>query len=249
MNTLLRILVVDDERLSRLYIQDLVKELDAHALVFEARNATEAIAIFEQHTIDILFSDIRMPKNDGFDLLQQLSHRNFELVFITAYSQYALQAIKENVADYLLKPLQKDEFADMYKRVCERVYARRRKSLNSDAALSDKLALSHSKGIKFMSLQDIVYLEGANTYTTLVLANGERVLSSKPISRFEQTLNADWFFRIHKSYLINIFHFQEYISYDGDYAKMSNQDKLNISRYRLSEFLKRVQDMTGRLKI
>lgn len=249
MNSGLQILIVDDERLSRLFIQDLIKGIDADAVVFEAKSATDAVAVLEQQQIDILFSDIRMPKNDGFDLLKSLSHRNFELVFITAYSQYAMQAIKEGATDYILKPIQKDEFAATYNKVTQKVYEKKKRSINAGAALSDKLALSHSKGIKFMALQDIVYLEGANTYTTIILSNGERVVSSKPINRFESTLNADWFFRIHKSYLINIYHFEEYLSRDGDLAMMSNKDKLNISRYRLSDFLKRVQDMTGRLKI
>jgi two-component system LytT family response regulator len=245
----LHILLVDDERLSRLYLHDLIREVEPHAAIFEAKSVAEAMIQFDQQPIDILFTDIRMPQQDGFDLLNSIARKNFELVFVTAYAQYAMQAIKQGAVDYLLKPIQKEEFRETFQKVSRRVYEKKQQQINANTVLSDRLALSHSKGIKFMTLKDIVYFEGANTYTTIILANGERVVSSKPISRFEQTLHPDWFFRIHKSYLINIFHFEEYISRDGDLALMSNKDKLTISRYRLSEFLKRVQDLSGRLKI
>lgn len=246
------ILVVDDERLSRNYIRDLILELEPDATIYEARSAEEAKPILENEAIDILFSDIKMPGGDGFELLRSLSHRNFDLIFVTAYNQYAIPAIKEGAVDYILKPIKKTEFRETF----EKVVKRRTKELKRNIVnpvhtdyLSNKLAIGHQQGIKFIVLKDIVYMEANNTYTTIILTSGEKITASKPINRFESKLSPQWFFRIHKSRLINLYHFKEYLSNDGDIALMDNGDKLYISRYRLSQFLNLVEDISGRLKI
>lgn len=103
-------LIVDDERLSRNYIRNMIKGAQSDAIIFDASNVTEALDIFRREPIDIIFLDIKMPEVDGFGLLSLLPHRNFELVFITAYNQHAIKAIKEGAVDYLLKPIKKAEF-------------------------------------------------------------------------------------------------------------------------------------------
>lgn len=246
------ILIVDDERLSRDYVRDLVTEIQPDATVFEAESADEAIPILENESIDILFSDIEMPGTNGLDLLKSVTNRDFELIYVTAYSQYAIQAIKEGASDYVLKPIKKTEFRSTFEKALER----RSRILETNSIngsrpeyLSNRLIISHQQGIKFITLRDIVYLEASNTYTTIVLQSGEKIITSKPINRFERKLSSHWFFRIHKSHIINIYHFKEYLSKDGDVAVMDNGDKLFISRYRLVAFLKLAEDISGRLKI
>lgn len=246
------ILIVDDERLSRNYIRDLITEIAPEAIISEAKSAEEAIPILENEPVDILFTDIKMPGADGFELLKSLSHRNFDLIFVTAYNQYAIEAIKEGAIDYILKPIKKTEFREVF----EKVLRKRAKEYESNIQpgnnadyLSNKLVIGHQQGIKYIVLKEIVYLEAHNSYTTIVLTTGEKVTTSKPINRFESKLSPNWFFRIHKSRIINIYHFKEYISKDGDIAVMVNGDKLDISRYRLNEFLSLVENISGRLKI
>lgn len=241
------ILIVDDEPLSSMYLQDMVQEFAPESIIHEAGSAKEAISLLEHEVIDILFSDIKMPGIDGFDMLQQWPQRDFELVFVTAYSEYALPAFKEAAAAYILKPVQKDEFRKILLRLIRKREEQKRMQLES--LLSNRLAISYNKGVKFIPLRDILYLEGANTYTTVVLADGMRFVSSKPMQRFEQTLDSYWFFRIHKSYLVNIYHFTEYLSAAGDQAQMSDGSRLPVSRYRLAAFLQKVQAVSGRLKI
>lgn len=246
------ILIVDDEQLNRNYLRDLITEIEPTATIFEAASAVEARPILENEIIDILFSDIKMPDEDGFEMLKSLSHRNFDLVFVTAYAQFAIQAIKEGAADYILKPIKKDEFKATFEKLAQKRYNELTRNIVSNIQadyLSNRLAVGHQQGIKFIMLKDIVYLEANNTYTTIVLGSGEKITTSKPISKFENKLSAHWFFRVHKSHIINIHHFKEYISRDGDIALMSNGDKIYISRYRLNDFLNAVDNTSGRLKI
>lgn len=245
------ILVVDDEHLSRSFLHDLILEQAPQSEVYEAESADEAIALLEKRPFDIVFSDIRMPHKNGFDMLQPLARRDFDLVFVTAYNQYAIKAIKEGAADYLLKPIKKAEFRETFAKILQRRAQRQaeQKTLAPEDYLRHKMALGHKEGIKYILLQDIVYLEARNTYTILVLADGEKITASKPLSKFEQTLSGDWFFRVHKSYILNIAHFREYISRGGDTALMSNGDKVCISRYRLAPFLSCVGALSGKIKI
>lgn len=115
--------------------------------------------------------------------------------------------------------------------------------------LDRQLALTHISGIKFFSLRDIMFLEGSGSYSIITLNTGEKVTSSKPLSQFEARLACDWFFRVHKSYILNIFHLKEYSSRNGDTAIMKNGEEVSISRHRLSAFLSAVENVTGCVRI
>jgi two-component system LytT family response regulator len=250
------ILIVDDEKLNREYIRDLVKEFEPNSFIFEAPSGKAAKSILESEDIDILFTDIKMPDMDGFELINSLEPRDFELVFITAYSEFAIKAINESATAYLLKPVNKFDFKDVLLKTIERRKTAINKkilsynsSVQSESYLLNKLAINHQQGIKFIALKDIIYLKADNSYTTIVLNGGEKIISSKPINRFEAKLNPYWFFRVHKTYIINMFYFKEYVSKDGDIAVMTNGDKIYISRYRLGQFLSLIQQISGELKI
>jgi len=235
-------LIVDDERLSRSYIRDLLLEYEPSANVHEAASAKAAIPILENGAIDILFLDIKMPETDGFGLLNSVSHRNFELVFITAHSEHAIKAIKEGAVDYLLKPIKIPEFETTLKRVIEKhknaLKGKDVVTLVAENVLDKKLTLNHQQGVRFIVLKNILYLKADNSYTTLFLTNGEKIITSKPINKFEGILEPIWFFRTHKSYIVNTYHVKEFVSKQGEnVALMNNGDRISISRYRLKEFL------------
>lgn len=248
------ILIADDEKHNREYIRDLVKEYEPDSYIFEAPSGRAAKSILESEDIDILFTDIKMPDMDGFELVNSLEPRDFELVFITAYSEFAIKAVNECASAYLLKPVDRIDFKEVLQKTIERRKNTITRKIHFDSAanesyLTNKLAINHQQGIKFISLRDIIFLKADNSYTTVVLASGEKIISSKPINRFEAKLNQQWFFRVHKSYIINMYHFKEYISKDGDVAVMDNGEKIYISRYRLSQFLALIQQISGELKI
>lgn len=235
-------LVVDDEQPNRDFIKSLILNFEPGAIVFEARSAVTAWSIIEENNIDILFLDIKMPETDGFGLLKKIETRDFELVFITAYSQYAIKAIKEGACDYLLKPIKIQEFKEtLDKVICKRKAAKVLPANNAKAEienlLNGTLSLNYQGGTKFIVIRTIVYLKADNTYTTLYLAGKEKITTTKPINKFLLELDPRLFFRIHKTYIVNIYHFKERVFMEKDYALMTNGEKLPISKYRLKEFL------------
>ncbi len=240
----LRFLIVDDEQLSRSYISDLVAEFMPGSAIHEAPSARSAIALIQEVKPDILFLDIKMPGTDGFELLGMMQNRDFELVFVTAHSQYAIQAIKEGACDYLTKPIKKTDFRETLKRASERrmkALALHEGKQNEDNYLEQKLVISFQQGMKIISYNDILYLKADNSYTTLFLVNNEKIITTKPINKFEKQLNSCWFFRIHKSYIVNTRHLHEYVAKGHNFAVMADGAKLIISRYRLSDFLQLIR--------
>lgn len=235
-------LVTDDEKLSRSFINDLIREFVPDAIVHEAANVKNALALLDETKPDIVFLDIKMPGADGFDFLEMAPGRDFELIFITAHSQYAIKAIKEGACDYLLKPIKKTEFRDAIEKAVNRRMKNLEmadiKELSPEPYLEKKLIINYQKGMRMVRLKDIVYLKADNTYTTLFLVNNEKVITTKPIHKFEKQLDPEYFFRIHKSYIINLAHFSEYTSRENNFVIMNDGSKLLISRYRLSQFLK-----------
>ena len=254
----LRILIVDDEEYCRAYIKDMINELRPGSVVFEAANADEAKNILENDKIEILFLDINLNEQTGFDLLNEVNDRTFEIVFTTAHSSYAIQAIKEGAVDYLLKPIKKTEFEETLVRIAARISAKQTAPgddaqsfsfAREEEYLKQKIIITHQQGIKYVTLKDIVFLKADNTYTEIYLENRQKIVTSKPISKFESTLSDTWFFRIHKTYIINLYHFSEYISKGGDIALMNTGERLMISRYRVSPFLEHVQRTTAQIKL
>jgi two-component system LytT family response regulator len=235
-------LIVDDEKLNRSFIKNLILDFEPQSTVFDAKSVAAAKQILENNEIDILFLDIKMPEADGFDLLKLFPVRNFELIFVTAYSEYAINAIREGAQDYILKPIKIPEFQKALYRVIDKL---KRKALLHSAPeatpteklLNSTITIKTQKGTNFVQLKHIIYVQADNTYTTLHLSGGEKVITTKPIIKYEEMLDPKLFFRIHKSYIINLSHFKEHISMNGDWALMDNGIKLTISRYRLKHFL------------
>ncbi len=237
-------LIVDDEKLSRLYIQKLILEFLPDAIIYETKSAAAAKDILLNGNIDVLFLDIQMPEETGFGLLSHFREKKFDTVFITAYEQYAIEAIRHGAADYILKPINKREFKAMLERLIH-LKAERANSLNKRIAedssnapyLSKKIAINNQNGIKFIAISDILYLRALNTYTAIHHASGGKTMVSKAISRFEESLDNRWFFRIHKSFIINLNYFSSYVSAEGHFVLMENGDRIPVSRHRLKAFM------------
>ena len=247
-------LIVDDERLSRLYIQKLILEFLPDAVIYETKSTAAAKDILRNGNIDVLFLDIRMPEETGFELLSHFKDRTFDTVFITAYEQYAIEAIRNGAVDYILKPINKREFKSMLERLLalkdKRAESRARLIPEDDkeAYLTRKIAINNQSGIKFVAISDILYLKALNTYTSIHHASGLKTLVSKAISRFDESLDRRWFFRIHKSYIINLKYFSSYISTDGHFVEMENGDRIPVSRHRLKEFMDVIRNNSENIK-
>lgn len=246
-------LIVDDEELSRSYIADLLSEFCPEARIAgSVGNTDQARKLLMEDDIDVLFLDIKMPGENGIEFLNSLKDReHFKTVFITAYNNFTIPAIKAAAFDYLLKPIDRVEFRQTLNRIKNALpnpVFRLPNQAATGSAQDQKLTVHHSNGFKVITLGDIVYLQASNNYTNIRLISGETVVVSKPLKEFQVKLDNGFFFRIHKSYIINISYVDQYSSDDGGQVIMKTGESMYISRYKLSDFFEFVSAFTNGLK-
>lgn len=214
-------------------------------VAFKASRVDDALAALEKVEIDLLFLDVEMPQLNGFELLEQLDHISFDVVFTTAYSQYAVKAFKYKAFDYLLKPVGEKDL----QLVLEKFNSKGRTEnhmgvgelsqfidlLKKDNVITSKIAVPVSDGLEFVKVEDILYAQSQNNYTLLFLSNGEKLLFSKTLKKVECTLKKHFFLRIHQSYLINPNYMKKYFRNDGGGVMMENGATLPISHHKKEE--------------
>jgi two-component system LytT family response regulator len=245
---MIKALIVDDEQLGRTFLQMVIQKLFSDiTLVGLASSASEAKELIELKMPDLVFLDVEMPVNSGFDLLESLEKINFQIIFTTAHDSYALKAIKFSAIDYLLKPIDLDELETAVNKARKAI-----KSIegNSEIQMENliqnlknlnkslhKLGIPTREGILFIPLQEIVHLEADGSYTNFFLISGKKIVSGKPLKEFADMLAESNFFRIHKSHLINLAHIVKYIRGDGGMIEMVNGRELEVSRRSKETFL------------
>ncbi len=246
--------IVDDE-LNCVEVLEILIEQNFNDLEIVAKftSSKKALEYLQSNPVDILFLDIQMPFLTGIDLLHKLEKYDFQVVFTTAYDQYAINAIKLSALDYLLKPI--DE--DLLKSSIEKF--RKLKGNNSiqsqlttllqqynlplqttphaSGLANNKIAVSFQDKIVFYDPLEIIYCHSNDNYTTITLKNGEKVVASKTIRHFEDILSPLGFIRPHQSYIINTKHIEQYNKKDGGYLVMSDGASIPVSRNRKEEVL------------
>ena len=251
----LKAIIVDDEDLARKNLGMLLKEYCPNVeLVGDAGNITDAKKLIETVSPDVVFLDIRMPSgSEGFDLLDSLEKRDFLVVFVTAFKDYALRAFQANAIHYVLKPIDIEDLKDAVDRVTQakstftenpenfETYFESIKNLSSSMeseGYGNKVAISHTKGIKLIHIDDIMYLEASGNCTVLYFTDGTRYLDTRTLKIYEGILNPSIFYRIHKSHIINLDYLKEYLNEDGHFAVLKNGKLLPVARNRVSTFVK-----------
>ncbi|MCB0793561.1 MAG: response regulator transcription factor [Flavobacteriales bacterium] len=247
-----RILIVDDEPDARQNLQLLVEEhCPDLEVVGQAGSAAEARKKIAELNPQALFLDIKMPGEDGFSLLRSIQDQELAVVFTTAYDEFALRAFKENALDYLEKPIDAEELQRAAGKIVRMAAdptdgARRAEAIESllqepGSALSGRIAVPGRDGLVLYKYEDILYLEANDSYTTLHTCDGKRALSSKHIRVFENSLAKDRFFRVHKSFIINLEHLKSFSRSEGNMAILDNGAMVPVSRRKLPEFLALIQ--------
>ena len=246
---MLRALLVDDEQNNLDNLEFMLKhDCEGVMVVGKAHNAVEAREWLSKNTIDILFLDINMPGETGFDLLKSLPNHNFKVIFVTAYSEYSLQAIKASAVDYLLKPygisdltsaLHKFETKKELKQSLNHIQTLLHNVNNNTSGLT-KIALPTMKGFVFVVINTIIRCEADNVYTTIYFTDNSTVVISRSIKECEQLLSHYNFFRAHNSHLINMQHVKEYIKGDGGTIKMADGSTVDLSRLRKEDFIEKL---------
>lgn len=204
---MIKTVIVDDEIASQEVIKELASKFNPELEIVGCADDTfEAEKLIELHKPDLLLLDIEMPRRSGISFLQQYPNPEFNVIFITAFNSYAIEALKLSALDYLLKPIDIEEFASAISKVYEKRKTAERLAnlsynLNND---NKKIALSQADAIDFVYLGEILYCIADGSYTEFYLSNGKVITTSKPIGYYSNVLNAPDFFRCHKSYIIRV---------------------------------------------
>ncbi|HEV7779786.1 MAG TPA: response regulator transcription factor [Chitinophagaceae bacterium] len=246
-------LIVEDEVRSRDFLRNLVEEFCPQLSVQgTASNVEEAVSLINTQSPDVVFMDIEMQTGTGFDVLQQVKHRDFHVIFTTAYDHYAIKAIKFSAVDYLLKPINLEELQQAVAKAVEGLQQEAEnnkidlliKNLRRPAGEDYSISLSTSEGVEFIQLTNILRLEANGPYTTFFMKDGSKIMVSKNLKEYENLLTDHGFFRVHNSHVINLKEVRKMIKTDGGYAVMNDDSMIAISPKKKDEF---VQLMSQRL--
>lgn len=240
---MLKAIIIDDEEGARFTLSTLLEEYCPNvSIVAQCSNVPEGVLAINKHTPDIVFLDIEMPEYNGFELVEFFKIVDFEIIFVTAYSQYAIRAFEVSAVDYLLKPVEIEQLqAAVEKASQKRTQANimQRLDLMKSTYNGDeikKIALPMSDGLMFVDVAEIILFEADRAYTQVFLKNGSKITVSKPMRIFEDILeNRQFIFRPHRSHLININYIKKYVRGDG-MIFMDNGVALPVSRERKQEF-------------
>lgn len=244
----MKVVVIDDEDRSRQTIVQLLnKYCPEVTIVCECNSAQDAFVQINLTRPDLIFLDVQMPNASGFDLLKKFPSVDFEVVFVTAYNQYALQAIKICALDYLLKPVQIDELIQAVekagKRISERDSSKKISQLLNNLVNKNiytaKIALPSGSGLDFVPISKIVRCEADGSYTHIYLDNGQRFTTTRSLREYEEMLPETQFFRPHNSHIINMEHILKYQKGEGGTVIMSDKSTVDIAKRRKKEFLER----------
>jgi len=244
-----RAIIIDDEFDARRVLKKYLERYFPNVEVLgEADCVEQGIALIEETRPDLMFLDIKMGDGTGFDLLDQLTGHIPKVIFTTAYDEFALTAFKYHALDYLLKPIDPEIFEQSVKRVLTAAPAGEPKEpiawsriLSAVTGQEKKIAVPSSEGMRFIPINDIIYCEADSSYSTLFLKDKKQLIISKPLKYFADKLEAEpFFFRPHKSFLININYLEEYIKQDGGFLKLSNGKLIPISRNKKDEVIEKI---------
>ena len=240
--------IIDDEIKSaenlKILLTDFCEGVTVTAI---CQNIKDGVASFKNDIPDVVFLDINLQRETGFDLFQHFDKVHFEVIFTTAYSEFAIKAFRYSALDYLLKPIDIKELQEAVNKVGQRITGNLNnrlmhlfKDLKSPTQDFLKLALPTLEGLIFIKVDEIIYCEASSNYTTFFLTGGRKYVVSKTLREYDDLLSERDFFRIHNSYLVNIKAIKKYIKGDGGYVILENDVSLDVSKRKKEAFLQKM---------
>ena len=234
----MRAIIIDDEPANIENLQALLlKHCPQVTIVSSAGNNKDAALLINLHQPDLVFLDIQLKNDSGFNLLKLLPEKSFDVIFVTAFDTYGIQAIKFAALDYLLKPVDIDELIAAVTKA--ETKKRDKYNVQLDFLLNHikkdekqplRIALPQQKEIRYAALQDIIRCQADNTYTFFYLNNGDRILISKSLKEYAGLLEPNGFLRAHQSHLVNMSYVKSWLKEDGGTLLLTNGDKIPVSR-------------------
>ncbi|PSK88110.1 LytR/AlgR family response regulator transcription factor [Taibaiella chishuiensis] len=242
----MKIVIIEDEVSSQNYLQHV---LHAYFPNFEIKAIVDSVPLgvtaINEYTPDIVFLDVEIKAGTGFDVLGNVTYRDFQLVFTTAFSSFAVQAFRHNAIDYLLKPLNETQIIEAVDR-CVQKSAEQGRAALIDNLLSNlrntsgqkiRFVVHDPEGLDFIELSDIVYVEAKGNYTEFKLNNGSKVTTTKKIGELEDSLPKQYFFRTHHSYIVNIRCIKRYYKGRGGYVLLLDNTSIPVSSAKKYDFI------------
>ncbi len=246
---MIKAIIIDDEPKSIKILSTMLQEYcPGISVLGVAQRAQDAVALVRQTEPDLVFLDIEMPSGNGFDILDQLRPINFEVIFVTAFNDYTLKAFRYSVLDYLLKPVSIMELQEAVQKALRNIQLKNFnqrfddfiQNLKKPSLRMQKIALPAKQGVILVPIPDIIRCEARREYTSFIIKNMEKIISSKNIKENEELLPDDTFFRVHNSHLVNLNYIRVYHRGRGGHVEMEDGTMIEVATRRKEELLARL---------
>ncbi len=246
---MIKAIIIDDELPARENLKILIEDFCEGIQVIATVGTIQAAKtlIIDQKP-DVIFLDIRMPSGaEGFDLLASFDTIDFEIVFVTAFKDYAIQAFKANALDYILKPVEIDELIATTKKIVDHCQSKNNltnkktivnnafKTINNQKV--ERIAISYAKGLKLIEVKDIVRLQSHSNYTEIHFKDGSKFMDSKTLKTYQEILPEDEFMRLHHSHIVRLNEIAEYQNDQGNLVILKNGDQIPVSRSNVNNLM------------
>jgi len=247
MSNPIQAIIVDDEKNA---MESLALKVSKYfpniSITHKFQNPQKAVEEINNKQPDLVFIDIEMPVLSGFDMLSKIENPDFEIIFVTAYNEYAIDAIKHCAIGYIVKPIDNDELKAAIENALKNI--NQKSALEKNQLLLQNLVnngnstivIPTQKGLSLIKISDIIRFEGIDGYTKIILENSNSILSSYSIGKFCKITNLYQFFLIHKSHFVNLNYIDEYLN-EG-YIVMDNKDKVPIAKAKRASFLEKIKN-------
>jgi len=249
MNSRIKCLLVDDERNSREVLKKLLAEYtNTIDIIGEAADAETAYNLINDLKPELVFLDIQMPGGDGFSLLKRFTAINFEIIFVTSFNQYAINAIRFNALDYLLKPIETKELDNAIKRLIEKTRNTKREHKEIEVLLHNlkstnkRITVHVGDRVKLIEESDIIYIEADGRYSNIYTSDEQKYTTPRNIKDFEDNFcDQTSFIRISKTYMVNATYIKEYSKGEPFVIKMNNGTTFEVARRKKAEVLEKLK--------
>ncbi len=243
----IRAAILDDENSNIEILKKILQDANNVEVIWTANNIQDGRKFIDAEKVDVIFMDIKMPPHTSFELLEEISEPNFEVIFVTAYQEYAVQALKMAAMDYILKPFKASDILTALDKVRNKqnkfgeIAGLMKNYFNTMPDNFSKIVVHVADGYDIVDINDIMYIEALDSYSKLKLKGNQSYVASKSLKDFEELLTEKGFYRIHKSYLINIRHMIKIVKGISASVIMTNGTSIPISARKKDVFFEELK--------
>ena len=238
---MLKAILIDDEADAISALQMMLTTFcEGVDIIGTSQSALEGVKLIHKEKPDIVFLDIEMPNANGFEVLELVQERDFYLIFVTAYEEYAIKALRTKADNYLLKPLNPNELKNAISEIKEQI----KEEQNCFDILENKIALPLNDGFRFVEMNDIEWIEASDNYSYVHHISGERLIVCRKLKSFENSLKDHGFLRVHRSHIINLKYLQNFSKAEGGFVKTSSGKVIYLPKRNKDEIIKTLKNHT-----